>query len=106
MAPRIYTDEQKAHMALVEANVREGDLLTYTVCMGHVREAFYTGRDGYWLCGKPTPDTRKLEGWQGPDWRGYTVDDISPLHVTHINRDEVAAIPILLEIDATWKARA
>ncbi|MFL9499205.1 hypothetical protein ACJMQP_04025 [Rhodopseudomonas palustris] len=80
--------------------------MTYTVCMGRVREVRCTAiRSGY-IHGEPTADTKRIEGWKGADWRGYVVDDLSFLSVTHINRDPVDEIPGLAELGAReWVLR-
>ncbi|KIZ47384.1 MULTISPECIES: hypothetical protein [Rhodopseudomonas] len=100
-----HSDEDKAHIALVDRYLRPGDLLTYTVCMGRLREAIYEYREGYWIIGKPTRETRDAEGWKGREFSDH-LEDISPRHVTHINRDPVEAIPMLIEIDPKWQHRA
>ncbi|NUU41393.1 hypothetical protein [Tardiphaga robiniae] len=94
-------------MAIIDQYVRPGDTLTFTRCMGSLAEAVFTRRFGHWLYGTPTFDTVNHDQLEyDEDEHCYPeFTDISPLNVTHINRDAVDAIPTLVEIDPKWKAR-
>ena len=66
-----------------------GDLLTHTRCMGSIEEHLFTGFDGEWICGKATKETIKYGG-------SKTTNDIAPANVTHINRELVMNMEIIL----------
>ena len=75
------TKAQKAHIKMIKSLVKKGDLITHTSCMGALEEHIFTGYDGQWMCGKPTKMTKKY------GFNKDAVNDISPLNVTHINRE-------------------
>jgi len=72
--------------------LRHGDIPTHTVCAGGIEEHKYTGRDGKWLCGDPTTDTKRIAKQQG--YGARHVNDISPKNVTHVNRIAVSMLHI------------
>ena len=83
-------DERRAAAERILAKyLKVGDLIMHTRCMGVVEEHRYTGRDGIWLCGKPTTDTIRFGG------SSFPINDISPLNVTHINRVPLEVVPML-----------
>jgi hypothetical protein len=73
--------KQLEHYNLVLKHVEIGNLITHTRCMGVIEEHYFTGWDGKWMCGKPTKETKK--------YGGEKTNDISPLNITHINRELV-----------------
>ena len=52
---------REERIAILERHLGLGTLLTHTRCGGCLEEHVFTGRDGAWLCGKPTRET-KLHG--------------------------------------------
>lgn len=80
-------------LAIIEKYIKPGDIITHERCMGCIEEHIYTGRHGYWFCGKPTKDTIKLGDLEKDDY----ADDISVKHILYINRVPVVAIPFLHE---------
>jgi hypothetical protein len=84
--------DKTTHEEKVRSQVKLGDTLTHTRCMGCVEEHIYTGTTigkYAWLCGKPTKDTIRLGGSKSD------ADDISPRNVTHINRVPIEAAEFL-----------
>jgi hypothetical protein len=87
---------------VLDAHLKVGDVLTHTRCMGSIEEHVFTGRDGIWLCGRPTLDTRKLGGLQGGA-KANAVNDISPGNVTHLNRVPLESVPLLASLSVSTK---
>jgi hypothetical protein len=87
----------------LDEHLKAGDVLTHTRCMGCLEEHVFTGRDGIWLCGTPTADTRKLSGLKGSA-QANAVNDISPLNVTHVNRVPLENLSFLARCQAQQKA--
>lgn len=94
---RARLEKLAANRLLLDAYLQLGDVLTHTRCMGCLEEHVFTGYDGAWLCGTPTPDTRKLEGLKGSA-KSNTVQDISPLNVTHVNRVPLESLKFLAAV--------
>ena len=86
-------EEKTARLAVIEeilqVHLEVGDIVTHTRCAGILEEHAYTGRDGTWLCGKPTRDTTRIGG------TSYPANDIHPRNVTHINRVPLDVVPFL-----------
>ena len=88
------TMEQLKHITDVRMNVKKGDLITHTRCMGELQEHIFIEFRGKWMYGKPTKLTKK----HGTCVSIYA-DDIHPLNVTHINRQTPEAIILLKELN-------
>lgn len=86
-----------ANRRLLDAHLQLGDVLTHTRCMGCLEEHVFSGRDGIWLCGTPTADTRKLSGMKGSA-KSNSARDISPLNVTHVNRVPLESLSFLAAV--------
>lgn len=82
-------ERRAAAERILAGYIKVGDLITHTRCMGIIEEHRYTGRDGQWLCGEPTADTVRFGG------SSISINDISPLNVTHINRVPLDVVPML-----------
>lgn len=82
---------------ILEQFLKPGDTITHTRCMGCVEEHVYIEGEGPWLCGRATPDTIRIEGWDLAD--DHYTDDISPANVTHINRTPLDAVPFLAKLE-------
>jgi len=98
-------DEKKAKLAAIQLRaeqlnclVKEGDVLTHTRCMGYLEEHSFCGWDGLWIVGIPTKDTMKHGKLEGKDTDNL-VNDISPGHVSHINRIPVDSAEFLASFD-------
>lgn len=89
-----WTKEESKHIETVKKYLKKGDLITHTRCMNILEEHIFTGYDGHWLCGKPTKMTKKYSEFS----ERYT-DDISPLHVSHINRQFVDYLEEIEELN-------
>ncbi|HDR9174316.1 hypothetical protein VI03_25500 [Burkholderia vietnamiensis] len=87
---------RNTHVAAVRRLVKRGDIVTHTRCLGCLEEHIFEAFDGEWLCGWPTPDTKRLEG-RSPRSRGAYANDISPANVTHINRTPIDVAVMLIE---------
>lgn len=88
--------QKQDRIALVKRFVKIGDVLTHSGCCGIISEHEFTGWDGAWMCGRPTPDTfrfNKMEGRRGEICN--SADDIAPDNVTHINRVPVSEVKFL-----------
>lgn len=96
MTDALVNAEKEARLTIVESLLQEhlnvGDTITHTRCMGCLEEHLYTGRDGVWLCGKPTRETVRLGGSTG------SANDIHPRNVTHINRVPIDSVPFLAKV--------
>jgi hypothetical protein len=88
---------------LLDVHLKVGDVLTHTRCMGCLEEHVFTGRDGIWLCGTPTADTRKMDRLKGGA-RANAVNDISPVNVTHLNRVPLENVPFLASLNTQEKS--
>lgn len=88
---------EMTHEQIIDAHLKPGDTITHTRCVGCVEEHIYVERQGPWLCGRASPDTIRIEGWDLGD--DHWTDDISPRSVTHINRVPVEAVPFLAKLD-------
>lgn len=98
--PPVTGDQRRAHIAAVKLLVKPGDFVMHTRCMGVVEEHIFTQFDGEWMCGWPTPDTKRIEG-SSPRARGQYANDIAPSSVTHINRTPIDVAMMLAEQDST-----
>lgn len=78
-------EKWKMANALFKPRLREGDLLTHTVCMGSMQEHYFVRWDGNWIVGRPTRLTALLTGTR------TQVDDIAASNITHVNRDAADA---------------
>lgn len=74
----------------VEYNLKKGDLITHTRCLGVIEEHYFTGFDGVWICGKPTKETKKFGGME--------TNDIHFKNITHINREHVDTLKMFKKI--------
>lgn len=79
--------------ALLRRHLKIGDLLTHTRCMGSLEEHVFTGWNGHWLCGRRTAETKKYSKFSSK-----LVDDIAPMNVTHVNRDNVLSLDVIKEM--------
>ncbi len=70
---------------VLDAHLKVGDVLTHHRGPGILEEHVFTARDGRWLCGTPTADTRAIFGLDMAAG-AQVVCDILPLNVTHLNR--------------------
>jgi hypothetical protein len=86
--------DTKRALARIQKLAKPGDLLTYTICAGCIREAVFVGVDGFWVVGDMTNDTLAIDRVPKKDRR---VNDIGALSVTHINRIPLDAVPMLAE---------
>jgi hypothetical protein len=71
-------NEHERIAQVIRDNVKPGDLLTHTRCMGDIEEHIFHGFSGVGMLGKATKTTK--------DMGGADTDDIYPGNVTHINR--------------------
>lgn len=99
MGTRPTEAERELRRQIVAEHLRAGDTITHERCMGIIEEHIFDGRDGAWLCGRPTHDTRRLARLVD-EVIERRATDISPGNVTHINRVPVEAVPMLAEIRA------
>ncbi|WP_332772967.1 hypothetical protein [Phenylobacterium sp.] len=87
MTPEQIAASRAARETIAEL-VKVGDTLTHTRCMGFAEEHIFTGFDGHWLCGRPSPDTKRIAKLLG-EGPCAAVNDIAAINVTHINRQPV-----------------
>lgn len=88
------TKTQKERILIVQKYLKVGDLITCTRCGGELAEFTFMGRDGHWLIGKATRETMKHNTFVE-----LKTTDIAEIHVTHINRQQVEALPFLEKLN-------
>lgn len=89
------TAKRKKYVDFVKRIAQPGDVLTYTGCMGELREIVFKEMDGGWMAGIPTSDTVKINNLKRREW----INDVAPGAVTHINRQNVEWIPFLNDLE-------
>ncbi len=73
-------------------HLKAGDLVTFQVCGGSLREAVFRGWDGQWIVGGLTAETARRSKVSG------VVDDIGPGNVTHVNREPIEILDFLANL--------